>query len=104
MLSPILGGMDVPDNRHPDVPCDICGISTRVHGYGGQFGVLQAHWGYGARHDGERYRVRMCETCFFMTLAYLRQERRIHHLFDDAPQHDDCEFGRIARDDYWLDS
>jgi len=45
----------------------------------------------------------MCETCFFMTLAYLRQERRIQHLFD-APQHDDYEFGRIARDDYWLDS
>lgn len=104
MLSPILGGIDVPDNRHPDVQCDICGISTRVPGYGEQFGVLQAYWGYGASHDGERYRVRMCESCFFMTLAYLRQEPRLHHLFDDEPRHYDYEFGRIARDDYWLDN
>ncbi len=87
MRSQILAGMDVPDNRHPDVPCDVCGTSMRVPGYGEQFGVLQAHWGYGARHDGERYRV-----------------RRIHHLFGEAPQHEDYKFGRIARDDYWLDS
>ncbi len=28
----------------------------------------------------------------------------MHHFFDDAPQHDDHDFGRIARDDYWADS
>jgi len=40
-----------------------------------------------------------------MTLAYLRHERRIHHLFDDAPQLDDHDFGRVAGDDdYWADS
>jgi len=37
--------MLIPDNRHPDVHCDVCGTSTRVPGYGEQFGVLQAHWG-----------------------------------------------------------
>lgn len=96
--------MVVQENRHPDVLCDVCGTSTRVPGYGEQFGALQASWGYGARHDGERYRVRLCESCFFMALAHLRQERRIHRLFDDVPQHDDHDFGRIARDDYWADS
>lgn len=98
------GEMAMTANRHPDVHCDVCGNSTRVPGYGEQFALLKAHWGYGARHDGERYRVRLCETCFFMALAHLRQERRIHHLFDEAPQHDDHDFGRIARDDYWADS
>ena len=44
MRSQILAGMDVPDNRHPDVPCDVCGISMRVPGYGEHFGVLQVHW------------------------------------------------------------
>lgn len=96
--------MAVLANHDNGVHCDVCGTSTRVPGYGEQFGALEASWGYGARHDGARYRVRLCEFCFFTALAYLRQERRVHHLFDDAPQDDDHEFGRIARDDYWADS
>lgn len=86
------------------VRCDVCGSCTRTLGYGNQFGVLQARWGYGAQHDGERYQVRLCESCFFVALAHLRQERRVQHLFEDAPLRDDQAFGRVARDDYWGDS
>lgn len=86
------------------VRCDVCGSCTRIPGYGSQFGVLQARWGYGAQHDGERYQVRLCESCFFTVLAHLRQQRRVQHLFDDAPLRDDRAFGRVARDDYWGES
>ncbi len=37
-----------------DITCDVCGQSTRAEGYGLQYGTLQARWGFGARHDGER--------------------------------------------------
>lgn len=87
-----------------DVLCDVCGCSTRVPGCGLQYGTLQARWGYGARHDGERYRVHLCELCFFQALAGLRQERRISRLFDDEQPADDLTFGRIARDDFWGES
>ncbi|WP_306108835.1 hypothetical protein [Pseudomonas sp. 9AZ] len=64
--------------------------------------MLHASWGYGARHDGERYRVCLCEVCFFQVLAYIKQERRIQHIFDDDPPGDEA-FGLIVRGDYWGD-
>ncbi len=93
-----------PDKPASDLHCDVCGICTHVPGYGEQYGVLHARWGYGAKHDGERYRVRLCESCFFTALAQLRQERRIHRLFDDVLRCDDDAFGRVACNDYWADS
>ena len=95
--------MTESDPCQADLHCVVCDCSTRVPGFGEQFGVLHAHWGYGSQHDGERYRVRMCETCFFKALAFLRQERRIQLLFDDA-QSDDQHFGLVARDEYWDES
>lgn len=44
--------------------CGVCGSGTQVPGYGEQFGTLSARWGYGSRHDGEHYRVTLCEGCF----------------------------------------
>ena len=38
-----------------DILCDVCLESTRVEGYSLQYAILQAHWGYGSAHDGERY-------------------------------------------------
>lgn len=45
-----------------DVVCDICLRSTRVTGGGLQYATLQAHWGYGAKHDGEGYELHLCES------------------------------------------
>jgi hypothetical protein len=88
-----------------DVTCDVCGQSTRVEGYGLQYGTLQAHWGYGARHDGESYEVHLCETCFFGVLSHLRHERRVNALFDDEQAESiEEEFGLVRRDDYFGDS
>lgn len=95
--------MDDSTQSKDEIRCEVCGDDTRVPGYGPQFGTLQALWGYGSQHDGERYRVCLCERCFFQALLYLRQERRIQRLFDDE-QPDDEAFGRVARDDYWGES
>ena len=37
-----------------DVVCDVCRCSTRLDTGGNQFGTLEAHWGFGNAHDGER--------------------------------------------------
>lgn len=95
--------MDNSTQNKDETCCDVCGDDTRVAGYGPQCGTLQALWGDGSKHDGERYRVCLCEHCFFQALAYLRQERRINRLFDDE-QLDDEDFGRVARDDFWGES
>jgi len=82
--------------------CDVCRGSNRVEGYGSQFGVLRASWGYGSRHDGEKYEVHLCEFCFFRTLSGLRRERMVNTMFDEETK-DLRNFGLIARDDYFND-
>jgi len=57
-----------------DVKCDICRLSTRVDVGGLQFATLNAKWGFGTKHDGERYEFHLCEGCFFGTIAYFRQD------------------------------
>ncbi|MFU4621829.1 hypothetical protein ACM705_14925 [Pseudomonas aeruginosa] len=87
-----------------DVLCDVCGDSTRVEGYGLQFGTLRASWGcgYGSTHDGERYEVHLWEPCFFRTISGLRRERMVNFMFSDEDQ-DLSDFGRVARDDLFND-
>jgi hypothetical protein len=95
--------MDDATQNKGEICCEVCGSDTRVPGYGQQFGTLQALWGYGAKHDGERYCVYLCEPCFFQALAYLKQERRINTMFDDDQPVDEA-FGRVARDDFFGES
>ena len=87
-----------------DVRCDVCGCSTRLESGNLEYGMLQAHWGYGALHDGKRYEVHLCEACFFATIAYLQQERRTANMFEDVPQPPDEAFGLVAKDDFFRDS
>lgn len=96
--------MTSPIQTFHDIHCEVCGESTRVPGYGQQYGTLEAHWGYGSNHDGDYYCVRLCEPCFFAALAYLRQERRINRLFDDNTPVDNPSFGQVARDDWFGES
>lgn len=46
--------------REIQLPQMVNGRSTRIEGYGLQYGTLRANWGYGAAHDGERYEVHLC--------------------------------------------
>lgn len=63
--------------------------------------ALQAPWGYGTRHDGERYEVHLCEDCFFLALANLKEERRVQHMFSaDAPERF-SDLGLLVRNDFF---
>lgn len=62
-----------------NVLCDVCDQVTTL-----EFGTLKAHWGYGSKHDGERYEVQLCESCFFYTLTVLKTAKRDHHMFDET--------------------
>lgn len=86
-----------------DVRCDVCGCSARLESGNLEYGMLHAHWGYGALHDGERYEVHLCETCFFATIAYLKQERRTANMFEDDQQRLYDDFGLVAKDDFFRD-
>lgn len=85
-----------------DVLCDICERSTRVTHGSLEFATFKAHWRRGTTHDGERYELHLCEGCFFNTVAFLKQERRAQHMFDDTRHsevHED-RFGVVATDDF----
>lgn len=55
----------VPTTQVVDILCDVCGASTTKSLGTQEFGTLEACWGYGSQHDGERYQVHLCEGCFF---------------------------------------
>jgi hypothetical protein len=87
-----------------DVKCDVCRCSTRLETGALQFATLQAHWGFGTKHDGERYEIHLCENCFFGTIAHVKQERRIQSLFDESDLADTDDLGLVVRGDFFGDS
>ncbi|MNJ39962.1 hypothetical protein D3C77_348440 [compost metagenome] len=85
----------VPTEQVVDVRCDVCGESS-MKAEQMNYATLSANWGYGSRHDGERYQVDLCESCFFEALANLRQSHRQIHMFaDDYEPVDPERFGRV---------
>jgi hypothetical protein len=84
-----------------DVICDVCCSGTRIPGYGLQYGQLEAQWGYGAQHDGEHYRLHLCEHCFFRVLSGLRRDRMVNGMFDDDKPFSADRFGLISADNFW---
>ncbi|GGK02353.1 hypothetical protein GCM10009304_30170 [Pseudomonas matsuisoli] len=84
-----------------DVMCDACLLSTKTSKGVSQYGTMQANWSAGAKHEGERYELRLCEKCFFVALLALRQQRRVEHLFseDAALMNSDESFGRVRPED-----
>ena len=87
-----------------DILCDVCLDSTRVAGDGLQYAILQAHWGYGSAHDGERYEIHLCERCFFQAVANLKQERRTQTMFSENEKAKLTDnFGMVATDDFFND-
>lgn len=95
----ITGGVEI--ETVIDVVCDACSSSTRSENGGLQYASLHAHWGYGTRHDGERYELRICEDCFFKAIAYLKQELRTENLFSDKVADAPDDFGLVARDGFF---
>lgn len=61
-----------------DVHCDVCGKSTTNYAdyIGPDYGTLESCWGYGSDHDGSKYNIDLCETCFFDVINFLKEKRR----------------------------
>ena len=60
---------------------------------------------HGTKHDGERYELHLCEGCFFLTIANLKEERRIQNLISDdaVSSMPTGELGLVEKDDYFRD-
>lgn len=71
--------------------CDVCSKPTN------QVGLLSACWAAGSTHAGQAYEVRLCEACFFGTLAGLRRERSVNHIFSETVNETDDKFGLLPR-------
>ncbi|WP_258056343.1 hypothetical protein [Pseudomonas aeruginosa] len=56
---------------------------------------------YGSPHDGQHYRVHLCEPCFFRVLSGLRRERMVNGMFDDDQPFASEDFGLVSKDNYW---
>lgn len=54
-----------------DILCDVCNQATAL-----EFGTLKAHWGYGSKHDGERYEFNFVRLVFY-ALTVLKTAKRI---------------------------
>ena len=83
-----------------DVVCDVCLSGTRTPDCGLQYGKLEAQWGYGSQHDGQHYRVHLCEPCFFRVLSGLRRERMVNGMFDDDQPFASEDFGLVGKEKY----
>jgi hypothetical protein len=61
-----------------DVLCDCCGESTTNYAdyVGPDYATLESCWGYGSYHDGTKYDIHLCETCFFDVINFLKEKRR----------------------------
>lgn len=59
-----------------DVRCDACGKSTTNDtNIGPDYATLESCWGYGSYHDGSKYNIDLCETCFFDVINFLKEKR-----------------------------
>lgn len=60
-----------------DVCCDTCGKSTTINtNIGPDYATLESCWGYGSYHDGSKYNIDLCETCFFDVINFIKEKRR----------------------------
>ncbi len=80
--------------------CDVCNESVMNkigdHKYE-ECGELKAQWGYGSKNDGKSYHIDLCENCFSLALAALRDHRKRIVMFDDVQELPDDKFG-LAKD------
>lgn len=76
-----------------DVHCDVCGKSTTHNiNVGPDYATLESCWGYGSNHDGTKYNIEFCESCFFDVLNFIKEKRKhilgpFNYPYDQDPLH-----------------
>lgn len=61
------------------VVCDICGKVCTNDYYLPESATLEAHWGYASKHDGLRFNIDLCESCFFDTTQWMISKHKEYH-------------------------
>lgn len=83
--------MDALPQQAHGMRCAVCGDPCHAeHG-----GTLKGSSPSGHEGQSSHYLVHLCQGCFLGALSYLRQERRIMHLFYNEPGAD-AEFGLVT--------
>lgn len=62
-----------------DVRCDICDKSTQLN-----CGLLKAELNSNLYDRNDKYEVRLCKSCFLGTISYLKNQKKLLHLFDES--------------------
>ena len=79
-----------------DRVCDVCGSSVIIEINGHAFenvGELKASWGYDSKEDGISYHLDLCEDCFKVAVAALKEHRRSTVMFDEDQELPGEDFG-----------
>lgn len=83
-------------NKVVDRVCDVCGNSVMIEINGHTFeevGELKASWGYGSKENGISYHLDLCESCFKVAVAALKEQRRSTVMFDENQELPGEDFG-----------
>ncbi|MFX5626985.1 hypothetical protein ABTD72_01785 [Acinetobacter baumannii] len=83
----------LPNNLNKkNLKCDVCDklIITGL-------AVLQANWEHPPKPQNKQFEIFLCEICFLGTLAHLRLQRRMEHLFDE--NYDFSNLGNLKKID-----
>ncbi len=79
-----------------DRVCDVCGQSVMVDVNGHKYeevGELEAKWGYGSKEDGVSYHLDLCEDCFKVAVAALKDHRSSIAISENDQELPDEDFG-----------
>lgn len=61
-----------------DVLCDICDKTIQLN-----YGLLKAELSSNLYDRNVKYEVRLCKSCFLGTISYLKNQKKLLHLFDE---------------------
>lgn len=61
------------------IRCDICNQPTQFN-----YGVLKADWSSNSHVKKDKYEIHLCKSCFLGALSYLRNQKKLIHLFDES--------------------
>lgn len=60
------------------IKCDVCDKLTQS-----MYGLLKTQGDFNSSNRGDKYEVQLCKSCFLGTISYLRNQKKLNHLFDE---------------------
>ncbi|CAI3100106.1 hypothetical protein MWMV2_MWMV2_00050 [Acinetobacter oleivorans] len=60
------------------VGCSICDKKNLYN-----YGLLTTQSTGSVLQNNQKYKIYLCEACFFNTLSHLKSEKRVKHMFDE---------------------